>query len=238
MVILLEPGDRETLLAWFSGARKRVGPDYQPLRWLLTDRVRVREGSINYIEYYCAIAEGAGATVRTKTTEMFVSSSDAAWAEALLGEGEEIVGLHPGSRESNKRWPPERWAAVANAVLAKGATRVVLMAGKGETALVRDIARRVHGNARLIEAGELSIGRTAALMRRCTVCITLDSASRHIAAAVGTSTIALLPQVYQRAWDIYDHAKHIALIGTGTRDALVSSIQVEDVLSALTGVTG
>lgn len=234
LVVLFEPGDRETLFAWFSGARKRVGPDFQPLNFLLTDRVPIREGTVNFVDYYCAIAIAAGATVRSKLTEIVVSANDAAWARSLLGASRCVIGLHPGSREANKRWPPERWALLAETCIADGDTRAVLMSGRGEGELTAAIAAHIKPSPMLLIADDLSIGRTAALMQRCNICVTLDSASRHIAAAVGTRTVTLLPEQYRSAWDIYDPALHSVLIGRGEANgSLVASIQVEDVRRAL-----
>ncbi|HET7153426.1 MAG TPA: glycosyltransferase family 9 protein, partial [Candidatus Kapabacteria bacterium] len=83
-------------------------------------------------------------------------------------------------------------------------------------------------------APDLSIQQTAALMKRCTVCVTNDSAPRHIAAAVGTKTVSMIPASNVLAWSLYDRVNYPVLIGDDADPtSLVASISVHDVCSAV-----
>lgn len=235
LVVSFEPGDREALFAWRSGAKRRVGPDYQQLAFLYTDRVPVREGSMNFIDYYCAIAEAAGARVRSRATTIVVPARDAAWARQFLGADQQyVIGIHPGAREADRRWPAERWAMLIDRLSENSNVRVVTMSSPGERERVDAIVAASRRPSAILRANDLTIARTAALMERCHVCVTLDSAPRHIAVAVGTRTVSLLPARSGGPWTLYDETEHRVLFGNNTAGAsLVESITVEEVVAAL-----
>ena len=232
LVIVLEPGDRETLFAWFSGAPRRVGPAYQPLQRLLTTRVPVHEESTNYIDYYCAIVEAAGARVRSRIPAITVSPDAAAKARAMIGAmpgASYVIGMHPGAREADRRWLAEHWAALIDAIN-DGATTVVLMSGPGERSVTDAIIDRVHDHSHILRADGVSIALMAALIQRCHICITPDSAPRHIAAAVGTRTVSIMPARSRGLWELYDPQEHMVVFGTVPTGPLVDSVTPEEVL--------
>jgi ADP-heptose:LPS heptosyltransferase len=238
-VVLLEPGDRETLLAWLSGAARRIGPDYQSFAWMLTTRVDIREDSMDYRSYYLTIARAAVGNGERDDTLIVVGHGDAAWAADVLREvkpGGKILGIHPGSRDENRRWPAERFAAVIDALVPLRFEACVVMAGPGEGDRAREIVR--YAKTPCISATDLSIKQTAALMARCNVCITCDSAPRHIAVAVGARTVSLLPGTHRITWRIYDERFHGVAYGDIGDAMLVERVTVEEIVHLVERVSG
>jgi ADP-heptose:LPS heptosyltransferase len=236
MVIAMEPGDRESLWAFFSGINKRVAPAYQPLEFLWNVRVPIREKSISYIEYYNKIVEAAGAHVDSEQTEIFISDEAAEWADNFLksiqAENKTLIGIHPGAREASRRWPAQKLAELIERLHARGDSCIVLMCGRGEQHLLEDIISYLEKAPSLSPA--LSIQQTAALMRRCTLCVTNDSAPRHIAAAVGTRTVSTIPASNVKAWSLYDPADYPLLVGNDADpNSLVGSVGVQEIYDAV-----
>jgi heptosyltransferase-2/heptosyltransferase-3 len=121
------------------------------------------------------------------------SQDDIMWADAWIAAqglaGAPLVVLHPGTGGPAKLWFAERWAAVVDALQAQGA-RLVLTGGPDELALVAEVAAQTQSTA-LVLAGQTSVGQLAALMRRATLVLGVDSGPLHLAAAQGVPTLHL-----------------------------------------------
>lgn len=237
VVIALEAGDREAMFAWLSGARRRIGPDFQPFKFLYTDLLPIREDALNMIDYFCAMVERAGAHVGSKQTEMVVSDDAKSFAKNIIPNDDahkRIVGLHPGARDENRRWPAARWGAVATKLIKRGDTRVVVITGQFELALADAIVAECANPEALIRADGLSIAQMAAVMQRCDVCVTCDSAPRHIAVAVGSRTVSMIPEKKMYMWALYDPARHATVVGKSNGTAcLIESVPVGEIMAGI-----
>jgi heptosyltransferase-2 len=121
-----------------------------------------------------------------------ISLSPAARARAgelLDGVRTPIVALAPGARWATKRWAPQRFAEVAEALAADGAS-LVLAGGPGD----RDVFAQVRASLRAPIAADLSalsIEALAAALARVDLLVSNDSGPVHLASAVGTPALAL-----------------------------------------------
>ena len=100
-----------------------------------------------------------------------------------------LVALNIGTTWQTKRWDMANFAEVIYHIehLIPEA-RVVLTGSSAEQTLAEDLPASLSA-INLI--GKTSILQLGALLERCEVCLTCDSGPMHIAAAVGTPTIAL-----------------------------------------------
>jgi ADP-heptose:LPS heptosyltransferase len=142
------------------------------------------------------------------------SQDDITWADSwIAAQGladASLVLLHPGTGGPAKLWFAERWAAVADALQATGA-RLVLTGGPGELALVAEVAGHMR-SAALALAGQTSVGQLAALMRRATLVLGVDSGPLHLAAAQSVRTLHLYgPGDAGRFGPWGDRARHVVL---------------------------
>jgi ADP-heptose:LPS heptosyltransferase len=148
--------------------------------------------------------------------------------------------LHPGAAAPARRWPLERWAAVARVEHGAG-RRVLVTGGPGE---VED-ARRVASAAGL-PGGSVVAGRTDLLGLAATVAaagrvVCGDTGVAHLATAVGTPSVVLFGPVPPDRWGPpADRPQHRALwagrTGDPHADVLdpgLASIDVPTVLAAL-----
>ncbi|MCD6334440.1 MAG: glycosyltransferase family 9 protein [Candidatus Latescibacteria bacterium] len=99
------------------------------------------------------------------------------------------VGVAPGSIWPTKRWPLESFAQVTDRLMKIG-VQVILIGGVSDRALCDEIARKT-AHAPLVAAGRLTLRESAALLARCDLLLSNDSAPVHIAAAMGTPVVAL-----------------------------------------------
>jgi heptosyltransferase-3 len=106
------------------------------------------------------------------------------------------VVIHPGSIMSTKRWEPKRFADVARELATRGLT-IVVTAGPGEEAFAGQVAREIDRSVILLG---LTIPELAELLRGARLYIGNDSGPMHLAAAVGTPTVAVWGSSDSRRW--------------------------------------
>jgi heptosyltransferase II len=121
-------------------------------------------------------------------------------ADRLLAgsEGAPIVALAPGARWALKRWAPERFAAVGDALAAAGA-RIVLAGGPGDVRELEGVRAALRATP-LGDTAGLDVAGLAAVLARCSVLVTCDSAPSHLAQAVGTPVVAVFGPTSARRW--------------------------------------
>ncbi len=124
-------------------------------------------------------------------------------ADDLLAKGgvradEPFALLNPGGNNPAKRWPVERFAALAHHLISTRRMKVALNGSPGEAPLVDLIEQAVGLNhpedaSMVVPLPRLggTIGSLKALTRRATVMVTNDTGPRHIAAAFGTPCVTL-----------------------------------------------
>jgi len=112
-----------------------------------------------------------------------------------------VALLVPGSARNRpaKRWPAERYAALAQALAAKGYEPVVV-AGPDE----REVAAAIRAAEPAALAPELALDEIAALARQAAVAVGNDTGPAHLIALAGTPLVMLFGAdsnpVKQRPW--------------------------------------
>ncbi len=148
--------------------------------------------------------------------------------------------VHPGAADPARRWPVERFAAVAHAESADG--RVVLVTGsRDEVPLAEELAGRAGLPSRCAMAGRTDLGALGALVAAAGRVVCGDTGVAHLATAFRTPSVVLFGPVSPAQWGPpLDRPWHRALwAGTtgdphGTAvDPGLLDISVADVLHAL-----
>ncbi len=119
-------------------------------------------------------------------------------ADALQGVEAPAVALAPGARWATKRWPAERFAAVADALAAEGAS-IVLAGGPGDRDAFAAMCSHLHAPV-AADLSPLPIDGLAAALARAQLLITCDSGPVHLASAVGTPALALFGPTSTVRW--------------------------------------
>jgi ADP-heptose:LPS heptosyltransferase len=173
------------------GARVTAGsqaPDAPPL-----DRTVPYTRDQHEIHRFLEVAGLVGATPVTLEPRLRVTAADRAQAAAALAEDDRpLVVLHPGANDSRRRWPVERLAVVGRELARKGA-RLAVVGTAAEQPLADRLLATLEG---LLEQATLLVGN--------------DSGPRHLAAAVGTATVAVYWGVSLGSYGPLDRARHRA----------------------------
>jgi len=101
-----------------------------------------------------------------------------------------LVCLHPGAGALVKRWRPEGFAEVGDALASQYGARVVITGSAGEVGLGEEIASLMRESPLLL-AGRTNLDQLSALLARCSLVVGPDSGPLHLAVAVGTPSVHL-----------------------------------------------
>jgi heptosyltransferase III len=263
-VIDVDNTDKTALLAFSSGAPIRVTYNRETggthFRWAYSRYADLGDAfyaTHHITETYLVLLEPMGIEVRTRDVRLVPRLEDLAAIGPLLPAataGQRRVLVHPGSRSPYRIWPVERFASVCDRIQRELGATVLVVAGPGEQELGRQIRAQMETPVAVIERA-LSLGEFAALASRCDLFLCHDSGPMHVAAAVGTSVVALLSSQNAAIWRPFGDGHTVlqtplpcACIGTeaptpcdrnnGYRSYCVRMIQPDEAFAAVAKALG
>jgi len=197
------------LIPWLARVPRRVGLDSDGRGWPNTIRVAHDVGARRpEADVYLDIATALGVPIATRRPSFAPTAAHVREAATLLsglGGHRPVVALHvgggvnPGMALPEKRWPPERFGALAARLAERGAA-VVWLGGQDDTtaaaraiaAASRGLVHATDGDAPMVDAcGRLSLGGTAAAIAACDAYVGSDTGASHLAVAVGTPAVVV-----------------------------------------------
>jgi ADP-heptose:LPS heptosyltransferase len=116
------------------------------------------------------------------------------------------VCIHPGFNTPARRWSPEEFAAVADALTVRG-LRVVLTGTVNERGVTRAVAAAMQ-ECPVDLAGRTSLGVLAALYADARLLICNDTGVAHLASAVGLPSVVIFATSDTARWGPLDRDRH------------------------------
>jgi heptosyltransferase-2 len=189
-------------LAWRAGIPERIGYARDARSLLLTKSIAVpKPGEIPAHEqfYYLELLRRAGWLDKIAgefdialTVEQQAKQSA---EERLLAAGSSPsklrVAIGAGaSYGSAKCWPPDRFAEVANRLIAESNAEIILFGTAGE-AQVSSAIKSAMRTAPIDLTGQTTIADLPALLSQCHLFIGNDSGAMHVASSVGLPVVAI-----------------------------------------------
>jgi ADP-heptose:LPS heptosyltransferase len=139
---------------------------------------------------YLELADLVGARTANLEPHLQVTEADLTEAGSVIPEAEDsLVALHPGAGDERRRWPPEKFTIVGDA-LAEAGARVAVVGIEEDRALISGIVDAMEHEA-LDLCERLSLGGLAGLLSQCEVVVSNDSGPLHLAGAVGAATVGI-----------------------------------------------
>jgi heptosyltransferase I len=157
-------------------------------RWLFTERVATRGAHVIEQDFELAQAVAGDALKPARAGLPFDAEAET-WADCFLASSpnQPFVLINPGAGWGAKRWPAERYAAVARGLIARGC-RVVVNAGPGEGPIAEVLVNATGGEATPLIP---SLENLIALTRRVTLVIAGDTGPLHLACALGRPVLGI-----------------------------------------------
>jgi heptosyltransferase II len=179
---------KSALIAWFSGAPYRISFKNSAGAFLYNFVVPDNR-SLHEIERILTLLQVSGCDPESTMPRVYPSESDRKMIDALCATSLKAVALAPGSVWATKRWPPKYFRQLAMA-LAEAGMSVFLIGGESDKSLCQEICTGTHKKI-INVAGQLNLLQSAALLQKCSVLVTNDSAPMHLASATATPVVAI-----------------------------------------------
>jgi ADP-heptose:LPS heptosyltransferase len=185
------------IAAWLAGAEVRISHEYECFtafdRWLVTGTLSqdyTRHSIDNNFDVLPLI--GAQKKLPAHAMEFFLTPSEERFADDFLVKhklfGKKILGIHVGSGGTKnlplKRWPLKNHAGLVRQLNRERPDIRVLLFGGPEEAKDHQVVLAQANRDLTLEAKTKNLRETAALMKRCSAFLSVDTALMHIAAAV------------------------------------------------------
>ena len=186
---------RSAVLTWLLKPAMSIGFDRSAGRWLFKEVVRYNP-SDHEIERNLSLLDPLKLPAITSVLpRLYPSNQDVQIINSILNNYgvnryKNILAAAPGTIWNTKRWPADRFAAVCGQI-ASESNAVILIGGKEDEALCKEVMEIVQTKNVFSVAGKLSLLQSAELIRRCKALISNDSAPMHLAVAVGTPVVAI-----------------------------------------------
>lgn len=184
---------RSSWLLFVSEPAFRVGFNHARCGFLLDRRIPYR-AERHVVDHLLGSVADVGATLESPEPAVFPGEEAASTALCLLddvGLGDSpYLLLSPGANWSYRRWPSERFGALAERAAERHGLRSIVVGSHNDARLVEELVARSGGSAVGV-AGRTSIRELAALASRARAFVGNDSGPMHIAAAAGCPVVAL-----------------------------------------------
>ncbi len=209
---------RSALMTFLTRAKTRVGPDRRGRGRLYTIRVKDDGRPKTAIGFHNQFIRAAGIEPTSSRTEIFLTDAERREAKiylqwqvpALSRETKKLIGLHPGATWPAKRWPPDRFAHLADRIAAKLGACVVVTAGPGDADAVNACLKSCVSDVKLLPV--LPLRQLAAVISHLDAYVSNDAGPMHMAVAVGTPTVGIFGPGEEDIWFPYSREDgHVAL---------------------------
>lgn len=170
------------------------------LNWLKNDWV-FEDESLHVVENNVALLPFAGVKIPEElpgldfpldtADEQFATQ----WVEDNLSGDRRVVGMHAGTaifkNHINRRWAPEKFAALAKRLVEESDCDVLVFGGPDEVELKSSIIDGAGCGGRVLAVNDTTLRQSAALIKMCNLMVSNDSSQMHVSAAMQTPVVAI-----------------------------------------------
>jgi heptosyltransferase-2 len=198
LAVILPRSFRSALHIFLARIPIRIGYRDEWRSLFLTHGIRRTQEVLqgHRVYYYLKLIEPFGKSEPPPSPRIFLREEDRKWADRMLKdlgipEGKPLIGMNPGASYGlAKCWNPDRFGELGKRLANKWETKVLLFGKEGERPIIYEILRHL-GIKGIDLVGKTGLLQLAALLERCTLLITNDTGTMHVAAAISTPVVAL-----------------------------------------------
>jgi len=198
LAVILPRSFRSAFHIYFARIPIRIGYQDEGRSLFLTHRIRRTQETLDVhrVHYYQKLLEPFGKIENPPSPQIYLREEDRRWANQVLmdlgiPEGRPLIGMNPGATYGlAKCWHPDRFGELGKRLVEKWQASIFLFGKEEERPIVHEIQK--HLGAKGIDlTGKTSLLQLAALLERCSLLVTNDTGTMHVAAAVGIPVVAL-----------------------------------------------
>jgi ADP-heptose:LPS heptosyltransferase len=189
----------------------RVGFTPVAQSWLLTHRIAIQElpRDLHRTQYFLEAARRLGLKIPDPVRMHYqVTQAEREEAQMILQRWNidpathRLVAIHPGTSPlyvDKRRWPTERFAAVARHLAGRPGCKTLIMGGSAERGMIEHFAG--IGSPHVVDlTSTLSFREFAAVLSLCHLLLHNDSAPLHLAGALGVPVLSIFGYQNHHVW--------------------------------------
>jgi len=183
---------RNILIAFLSGARRRIGYGIRGGGYLLTDVVPY-EGETHEIDKNLKLLNPLGINPEDGKMELYCKEEDVAKIEQIFDQkgidlDHPIIGLHYGGASQFKCWDMEKFIDLSERLTKENSINVLIFGGPYERKASQFEEKPGKG---VFLMPHMTICQMAAALKKCCLLVCNDSGPMHVGIAVGTPVVAI-----------------------------------------------
>src|SRR5262249_7225062 len=209
-IVNLHGGPTSAQLTFLSGAKHRAGAQHFRNGYAYNLRIPSAEEilgrkDLHTVEYqfgqfkWLGLPGGEPEPTRLYVAPQFRQSAGVALRGAGVDPDRPYVVLAPTNEFYTKRWPSERYAAIADTLIARG-FQIVMTGAPTEEQRAQLADVQAASKHQLASLSSLSIGQLVAVIAGAKLFVGNDSGPAHIAAAVKTPLAVLFGPASSARW--------------------------------------
>jgi len=191
---------RAALVAWRMGAQDRIGFNTEGRGLLLTRRIPYQEERPETecaLDLLRAVLPGS----YDSCPRLYLTQQERQQGAGILPPGAgPLIGLQPGASHDYKQWPLEYLAALAERLVHTHNARLVLFGGPEERPAAEALQARLPLPVAADLTGKTGLRETMGALANLDLFFGNDTGVNHIAAALGTATVALFGPTPAQKW--------------------------------------
>lgn len=210
---------RSTTWCVAAGCRTRVGLADARRAWIYSHRIDASDATHTY-DRHAALLRSIGRTDRPEPLKLVAQHEShervADELERAFGPAQgnhPLIVLHPSAGKAYRRWPSDRFAAVADGLVERADARIAIIGTPDERGLgegVRDQMRhRDHAHYFTLTVVDL-----LALFERAALIVSNESGPTHLAAATGLPIVTIFGPTPEAVWRPLRDRDTVMLRGT------------------------
>jgi ADP-heptose:LPS heptosyltransferase len=200
--VLLRPTLRLAFLLFLAGIRYRIGTGYRLYQIFFNRKIyQHRKRNLKHeSDYNMDMLQPLGMTGERILPRVYLSKAEENLANPMLEdlgirEEDTLLALHPGSGDSSLNLPIKRFAQVADMLIQNLRAKVIITGTERERRLA-DLMTSYMRNRPIDLVGRTNFRQLASLLKKVDVLISSSTGPMHLAAALGTPTVAIFCPIF------------------------------------------
>lgn len=192
--IVLHNAFKYALLPFLAQIPMRIGYEKELRGFLLTHHLPLPKTVIHRLEHNARLADFMKVDSRAILPKLYFSADENVTAQALLEQyrltQQGYIAFIVGSISPTRRWFPENFAQVAQAITQDLDLKVIILGGPDDLQIANQVKTFCADNDAVINlAGQTSLRETLLLFKESKAVVTNDTGPMHAASAIGVPVI-------------------------------------------------
>ncbi len=204
VVIDFSGSSSSALIAWFSGAKRRIGFRVSR-RFLYSESIQHGKFGDYSALHKLELLQPLGVTSRSADLDFFIDEQarhDAGVLFESLGiqHDDLVISMSPVSRQPYKRWNPQHFATLADYFIKNYDAKILFLYGYGEEDQINAVKNAMTYQP--LPAFDIpTLPQTVAILEKTHLHLGNDNGIRHLAICANTPSLAIFGKPHAKNWN-------------------------------------